>query len=44
MHGYGIAPRRPLLPLGEAEGGEFMNALGEAMRLESELREATSTP
>ncbi|KAJ5494597.1 hypothetical protein N7463_010684 [Penicillium fimorum] len=42
MHGYGIAPRKPLLPLREAEGDEFMNALGEAMRLECELTEASS--
>ncbi|KAK4862271.1 hypothetical protein LT330_003409 [Penicillium expansum] len=44
LHGYGIAPRKPLLPLGEAEGDEFMKALDEAMRLECELTEVASAP
>ncbi|KAJ6128841.1 hypothetical protein N7471_010058 [Penicillium samsonianum] len=43
LHGYGIAPRKPLLPLREAEGDEFMNALDEALRLECELTDVTST-
>jgi L-threo-3-deoxy-hexylosonate aldolase len=44
LHGYGIAPRKPLLPLNEDEGEVFMDALGEAMRLECELIEMDSTP
>ncbi|OQD81004.1 hypothetical protein PENANT_c030G07251 [Penicillium antarcticum] len=37
LHGYGVAPRRPLLPLKAGEGESFMTALDEAMRLECEL-------
>jgi len=37
MHGYGVAPRRPLLPLKEAEGEVFMLALKELLELEAEL-------
>ncbi|KAJ6072898.1 hypothetical protein N7467_010983 [Penicillium canescens] len=44
LHGYGIAPRKPLLPLKEGEGEDFMGALDEAMRLEYELTEIESTP
>lgn len=36
MHGYGIAPRKPLLPLKEAEGEAFMSALDEMLKLEAE--------
>ncbi|KAJ5937798.1 hypothetical protein N7454_004140 [Penicillium verhagenii] len=43
MYGYGIAPRKPLLPLKEAEGEFFMAALGEMVQLENEIkRQATS--
>jgi L-threo-3-deoxy-hexylosonate aldolase len=44
LHGYGIAPRKPLLPLKEGEGEVFMDALEEAMRLECQLTEIDSTP
>ncbi|PQE06262.1 Aldolase-type TIM barrel protein [Rutstroemia sp. NJR-2017a BBW] len=37
VHGYGAAPRRPLLPLKEAEGEVFMNALKDVLELEAEL-------
>ncbi|RDW66635.1 putative dihydrodipicolinate synthase [Coleophoma crateriformis] len=37
LHGYSIAPRRPLLPLKEAEGETFMLALRELLELEAEL-------
>ncbi|KZF19670.1 putative dihydrodipicolinate synthase [Xylona heveae TC161] len=37
MHGYGIAPRKPLLPLKESEGELFMSALRETLELEAEL-------
>jgi 4-hydroxy-2-oxoglutarate aldolase len=37
MHGYGVAPRRPLLPLKETEGEAFMLALQELLELEAEL-------
>lgn len=37
MHGYGIAPRKPLLPLKESEGEAFMAALGELLELEAEF-------
>ncbi|KAJ5389409.1 dihydrodipicolinate synthase [Penicillium cataractarum] len=40
MHGYGIAPRRPLLPLKNAEGEQFMTALEEMLQLERKLMEA----
>jgi 4-hydroxy-2-oxoglutarate aldolase len=40
MHGYGIAPRRPLLPLQNAEGEQFMTALEEMLQLERKLMEA----
>ncbi|EED24627.1 dihydrodipicolinate synthase, putative [Talaromyces stipitatus ATCC 10500] len=36
MHGYGMAPRKPLLPLKESEGQDFMNALRELIDLEAE--------
>ncbi|KAJ5776297.1 uncharacterized protein N7511_001308 [Penicillium nucicola] len=39
LHGYGVAPRKPLLPLRESEGEAFMDVLSEAMRLENELTE-----
>jgi hypothetical protein len=37
MHGYEIAPRKPLLTLKEAKGEEFMSALKELIQLEREL-------
>jgi 4-hydroxy-2-oxoglutarate aldolase len=37
MHGYSITPRRPLLPLGKAEGDRFMAVLEEVLRIESTL-------
>jgi len=37
MHGYSITPRRPLLPLGQAEGDRFMAVLEEVLRIESTL-------
>ncbi|KAL3455153.1 putative dihydrodipicolinate synthase [Aspergillus heterothallicus] len=37
MHGFGAAPRRPLLPLGQAEGEDFMLALRELLELEKEF-------
>lgn len=37
LNGYGVAPRRPLLPLGEREGEVFMEVLKELMVLEAEL-------
>ena len=37
MHGYGIAPRKPLLPLKEPQGEAFMLALKELLELEAEL-------
>ena len=39
MHGYGIAPRRPLLPLKEKEGEKFMQALKELLEVEKKLAE-----
>ncbi|PYH94658.1 putative dihydrodipicolinate synthase [Aspergillus ellipticus CBS 707.79] len=40
MHGYGAAPRRPLLPLKEAEGEEFMLALRDLIELETKMAKA----
>ncbi|KUJ17607.1 putative dihydrodipicolinate synthase [Mollisia scopiformis] len=40
MNGYGIAPRRPLLPLKQAEGEAFMEVLRELLELEVELATA----
>ncbi|KAJ5263747.1 dihydrodipicolinate synthase [Penicillium angulare] len=40
MHGYGIAPRRPLLPLKNTEGEQFMIVLEEMLQLERKLMEA----
>lgn len=40
MHGYGIAPRRPLLPLKDVEGEQFIMALEEMLQLERKLMEA----
>jgi 4-hydroxy-2-oxoglutarate aldolase len=37
MHGYSIAPRRPLLPFGQPEGDKFMAVLEEVLRIESTL-------
>ncbi|OOF98693.1 hypothetical protein ASPCADRAFT_162356 [Aspergillus carbonarius ITEM 5010] len=37
VHGYGMDPRRPLLPLGEKEGEEFLGALGELLEVEREM-------
>ncbi|KAJ5728795.1 dihydrodipicolinate synthase [Penicillium malachiteum] len=39
MHGYGIAPRKPLLPLNESEGEKFMEVLKEMLELENEFME-----
>ncbi|KAJ5634705.1 dihydrodipicolinate synthase [Penicillium herquei] len=40
MHGYGIAPRKPLLPLNESEGEKFMEVLKEMLELENEFTES----
>ncbi|QKX62103.1 uncharacterized protein TRUGW13939_09259 [Talaromyces rugulosus] len=37
IHGYGAAPRKPLLPLKESEGEAFMISLGELLKLEAEF-------
>lgn len=37
MHGYGAAPRKPLLSLKESEGEAFMTALVELLELEAEF-------
>lgn len=37
MHGYGVAPRKPLLQLKEADGEAFMTALDEMIQLESHM-------
>ncbi|PYI03539.1 putative dihydrodipicolinate synthase [Aspergillus sclerotiicarbonarius CBS 121057] len=37
IHGYGKDPRKPLLPLGEAEGEAFMDGLKELLELEREM-------
>ena len=36
LHGYGIAPRKPLLPLKVPEGEAFMKILGDMIDLEAE--------
>ncbi|OKL55848.1 hypothetical protein UA08_08908 [Talaromyces atroroseus] len=36
IHGYGVAPRKPLLPLKDSEGQAFMKALSEMIELEAE--------
>ncbi|EEA20038.1 hypothetical protein EYB25_007572 [Talaromyces marneffei] len=36
LHGYGVAPRKPLLPLKESEGQAFMDILREMIDLEAE--------
>lgn len=36
LHGYGVAPRKPLLPLKESEGEAFMEILREMIELEAE--------
>ncbi|PCG89598.1 Aldolase-type TIM barrel [Penicillium occitanis (nom. inval.)] len=36
LHGYGVAPRKPLLPLKESEGEAFMDILREMIDLEAE--------
>ena len=36
LHGYGVAPRKPLLPLKESEGEAFMDILREMVELEAE--------
>ncbi|KAG4411813.1 hypothetical protein IFR04_015058 [Cadophora malorum] len=40
IKGYGIAPRKPLLPLKDAEGEVLMRALQELFELEAELKKA----
>ncbi|KAJ5585152.1 dihydrodipicolinate synthase [Penicillium hispanicum] len=40
IHGYGIAPRRPLLPLKTPEGEQFMAVLDEMLQLERKLMAA----
>ncbi|KAL2824978.1 putative dihydrodipicolinate synthase [Aspergillus pseudoustus] len=37
MHGFGASPRRPLLPLPQAEGEQFMLALQDLLELEREF-------
>ncbi|KAH8698689.1 putative dihydrodipicolinate synthase [Talaromyces proteolyticus] len=37
IHGYGVAPRRPLLPFNETDGDTFMETLRELFELEAEL-------
>jgi 4-hydroxy-2-oxoglutarate aldolase len=36
LHGYGKAPRRPLLPLGEEEGAKLMEKFKAMIELEKE--------
>ncbi|KAH9826520.1 Dihydrodipicolinate synthetase [Teratosphaeria destructans] len=40
LHGYSLAPRRPLLPPREEEGEKFFAALGELLELETQIRES----
>ncbi|KAJ5664385.1 hypothetical protein N7507_005116, partial [Penicillium longicatenatum] len=42
MHGYGVAPRKPLLPLKEADGKAFMTALDEMIQLENDITQETA--
>ncbi|KAJ5753071.1 dihydrodipicolinate synthase [Penicillium odoratum] len=44
IHGYGKAPRKPLLPLKEAEGEEFMAALNEMFQLERDIESSNGHP
>ncbi|KAI1340974.1 putative dihydrodipicolinate synthase [Xylariaceae sp. FL0016] len=37
LHGFGKAPRRPLLPLREMEGERLMDVFGDMLRLEAEV-------
>lgn len=37
MHEYGLAPRKPLLPLGHEEGEKFMQVLKPVLELEASL-------
>ncbi|KAK4902906.1 hypothetical protein LTR27_000845 [Elasticomyces elasticus] len=37
LHGYGAAPRRPLLPMKEEDGNKFFAALKDVLELEAEL-------
>ncbi|KAK5732331.1 hypothetical protein LTR17_010645 [Elasticomyces elasticus] len=37
LHGYGAAPRRPLLPIKEEDGNKFFAALKDVLNLEAEL-------
>ncbi|KAJ5150905.1 dihydrodipicolinate synthase [Penicillium canariense] len=39
IYGYGIAPRKPLLPLEQSEGERFMEALEKMLQLERKLME-----
>ncbi|KAJ5118184.1 dihydrodipicolinate synthase [Penicillium atrosanguineum] len=39
IHGYGAAPRKPLLPLGQSEGENFLEVIEEMLRLERKLME-----
>jgi 4-hydroxy-2-oxoglutarate aldolase len=36
VHGYGKAPRKPLLPLGSEEGEKLMSQFGDMLSLEKE--------
>jgi 4-hydroxy-2-oxoglutarate aldolase len=38
LHGFGIAPRRPLLPLDDEEGEKLMASFAEMIALENEYR------
>ncbi|KAI7239050.1 putative dihydrodipicolinate synthase [Hortaea werneckii] len=40
LHGYSPFPRRPLLPLDDAEGGLFMDRLKDLLQLERDLEQA----
>ncbi|KAJ5798856.1 uncharacterized protein N7503_006361 [Penicillium pulvis] len=42
IHGYGVAPRKPLLPLKEPDGEAFMAALDEMIQLESYIQQETT--
>jgi 4-hydroxy-2-oxoglutarate aldolase len=44
MHGYSIAPRKPLLPLKESEGQDFMSALHELLELEARYAKQPVVP
>ncbi|KAJ5223652.1 dihydrodipicolinate synthase [Penicillium chermesinum] len=42
LHGYSIAPRKPLLPLKESDGELFMSALGEMIEFERSMTRSSN--